>query len=292
MKNVLQKVFVVCFLASPLLALAQKETLAVGAVEPTPALSEDIARKGKSVEMRRVIEAMDGHLLSALTQVRKFSVVGRSDLKEVIKEQDLGDSGIVDASTAAEKGKVKGAKYRLVTKVDSFLEENSQMAFATGRTGNRRRFQISAQAKIYDASTGELLDAPNLQVEKTDAVVTEGNFQTDAKRTDELMPLLARELAEKIAARTVDVVFPAKIIDREEKLVTINRGDGMPIKAGEIWNAFGPTKTIRDPDSGAEIKRKGALVGKVKITSVEPAYSQGEILEDSGISVGSVLTRP
>ena len=45
-------------------------------------------------------------------------------------------------------------------------------------------------------------------------------------------------------------------------------------------------------DSGAEIKRKGGLIGKIKITSVEPTYSQGEIIEDKGIVVGSVLSKP
>ena len=132
----------------------KKEVLAIGKVETTKALADDMQRKGKTVEMRRVIEAMDGHLISALAQTRKFTLVGRSDLADLLKEQDLGDSGIVDAGTAAEKGKVKGAKFRLVTTVDSFLEENVEQNFAgTGRKGVKRRFQLSAQAKVYD---GEL----------------------------------------------------------------------------------------------------------------------------------------
>jgi curli biogenesis system outer membrane secretion channel CsgG len=274
-------------------AQGRKEVLAIGKVEATKALAEDMQRKGRNLEMRRVVEALDGHLISALAQTRKFTLVGRSDLADLLKEQDLGDSGIVDAGTAAEKGKVKGAKYRLVTTVDSFLEENTEAVFpATGRKGTKRRFQLSAQAKVYDASTGELLDAPNVQLEKVDTIITDGSQTTDARRTDELMPALAREMAEKVAYRVVDVAFPAKVIDKEDKTVTINRGDGTGIKAGETWDVFGPARTITDPDTGAVIKRKGKLIGRVKITSVDPDSAQGELIEDNGVAVGAILNRP
>jgi len=275
-------------------AAQKKEVLAIGKIEPTKALAEDMQRKNRTIEMRRVVEAMDSHLISALAQTRKFTLVGRSDLADLLKEQDLGDSGIVDAGTAAEKGKVKGAKFRLVTTVDSFLEENVEQVFAaTGRKGTKRRFQLSAQAKVYDASTGELLEAPNVQIEKVDTIIlNDGGQVSDAKRTDDLMPALAREMAEKVAHRVVDVAFPVKVIDVEEKTVTLNRGDGGGIRAGEVWTVFGPSKSITDPDTGAVIKRKGRLIGKIKITSVDADSSQEEIVEGDGIAVGAILNRP
>ena len=63
------------------------------------------------------------------------------------------------------------------------------------------------------------------------------------------------------------------------------------MKAGEIWAVYGPTKTIKDPDSGEIIKRKGTLQGSLRITSVEPTYSQGDLVEDNGVVVGSVVSR-
>jgi curli biogenesis system outer membrane secretion channel CsgG len=292
MKSLLRPVLITLLgLSTVAPVLAQKETLAVRSVDATSALKLDTERKSKTLEMQRVLQSLDGHLISALGATRKFSIVGRSDLRELQKEVDLAGSGLVEGATAPAQGAVKGAKYTLITSVDGFLDENSTQEFGTGRRGIKRRLQISAQAKIYDTATSELLEAPNLQVEKVDVALVDAGVQTDGKRNDEVMPALARELAEKIAARTVDVVFPAKVIDKEDKTVTINRGDGMPIKVGETWQVFGPTKVIKDPDSGAEIKRKGKAVGKVRITSVEPTYSQAEIIEDTGITVGAVLSR-
>jgi hypothetical protein len=106
------------------------------------------------------------------------------------------------------------------------------------------------------------------------------------------MPALAREMAEKVALRVVDVAFPVKVIDVEEKTVTLNRGDGGGIKVGEVWSVFGPAKSITDPDTGAVIKRKGRLMGKIKITSVDADSSQGDVVEGEGIAVGAILSRP
>src|SRR4029077_16664816 len=156
---------------APVFSHAQtREALAVGTVQANKALIDDMARKGKTIEMQRVVESLDHHLISALAQTRKFAIVGRSDLKDLLKEQDLGDSGIFNASPAAEKGKVRGAKYRLVTTVDHFLEENAAATFASGRKATKRRFQLSATAVIYDASTSEVLDTTDVQVEKADVL--------------------------------------------------------------------------------------------------------------------------
>src|SRR5688572_1542002 len=142
-KSLMATTALALFLALP--AFGQKrEVLAIGKIEPTKALADDMQRKGKGVEMRRVIESLDGHLISALAQTRKFTLVGRSDLGDLMKEQDLGDSGIVDPGTAPERGKVKGAKFRLVTTVDGFLDQNTEATFDTGRKGIKRRFQLSA----------------------------------------------------------------------------------------------------------------------------------------------------
>lgn len=270
----------------------EKKRIGVGPVQATKSLEEDTARKGKSLVMRRVMESMDGQLISALAQVRKFNVIGRSDLKHLLDEQGLSNSGIVDAATASSPGKVKGLDYLVIITVDNFLEQNEDAAFASGRRLAARRFQLSAQAKIYRPDTGELLEAPNIQVERREVLEKPDAVISDANRTDDMMPALAREMSEKVANRVVDVVFPAKVIDKEGKDVTINRGDGMRIGEGEIWSVFGPAKTITDPDSGEVIKAKGAFMGRVRITGVEPTYSKGEIVEDKGIIIGCVLSKP
>jgi len=260
---------------------AQRQTLAVDKVKANEALARELAKDARGVQSARIVEAMDRYLMTSIAASRKFTVVGRADLKTLIEEQDLGQSGNVNAATAAQVGELTGAKYKLVTVVDHFQEETDQATFE-GVTKLKRRFQMAAQALIYDTSTGELLDGSNIQVEKVDVVdLGPGVSNRPGARTDELMPQITKELADKTVARLVEVLFPAKVIDVDGDVITINRGEGF-FTVGEVVSVFSPGKTVTDPDTGEKITIKGKAIGTAKIIEVDPITAQAQI---KGIAV-------
>jgi len=271
-------------------AFAQRQTLAVDKVKASTSLTADIAKDNRATQCARIVEAMDRHLISTITSSRKFTIVGRQDLKTLLDEQDLGQSGIVNQESAAQLGEVKGAKYKLVTVVDHFQEETARATFSEGEK-LKRRFQVSAQATIYDTSTGEVLDASNIQVEKVDVIgIDPGTSNRTGGRTDELMPLVTRELAEKTTARLVDVLFPAKIIDVDGTTITINRGEGF-FKKDDIITLFSKGKTVVDPDTGEKLTIKGKALGTARITSVDPTNAQAELAPNVTATVGAQVKK-
>jgi hypothetical protein len=101
---------------------------------------------------------------------------------------------------------------------------------------------------------------------------------------------VARDMADKIANRVTDVVFPAKIISKIDKQVTINRGDGTGIAVDQVWNVFALGNEMIDPDTKESLGRAEVKVGQVKINSVLPKVSTAEILgEDTGIAEGTIV---
>ena len=66
-----------------------QETLAISSVKPTPALQKALTGAGKGTSLDRVIEAFDSQLIDRVNATRKFTIVGRSELKDLLKEQDL-----------------------------------------------------------------------------------------------------------------------------------------------------------------------------------------------------------
>ena len=294
MKNVWMTGVASILCAGSLFAQGAKETLAVATVGATAALKEDMGKRGMSASFSRVLESLDQHLVTSLAQTRKFTIVGRKGLlKDVLGEQDLAQSGLANAAAAPEAGQLKGAKYTLTATMDGFLENREVASFAEGRK-MKRRFQLSAQAVIVDTTTGEVFDTANVQLDKMDIVDLPANVtETETgSRTDELMPILARELAEKIAAITVASVYPVKVLDvaEDKKTLTLNRGASL-FSEGDLVEIFGLSRTVTDPDTHEVIKIKGKSVGKARITSVEPAYSQAELVENSGVKVGCQVTK-
>jgi curli biogenesis system outer membrane secretion channel CsgG len=280
----------------PALASAQegKATLAVSSIKPTPSLAASV-KPDKKNEMGRIIESLDSQLVDRINATRKFDVVGRSDLSDIIKEQDLGASGNVDARTAAKAGKLTGAKYLLVTTVDDYQDYVEKATFeGTGRSATKRVFRLSVVGKVYDASTGKLMESANFQTgnDAFKQIQEERSYSVkDGELSDEMMVAVSRDLAQKIANRVADVIFPAKVLLKRDKEVTINRGEGGGVTVGNTFNVYALGEELIDPDTKESLGREEAKVGRVKITQVNPKTSTAEILEDTGIDKGAILRK-
>ncbi|MGB7748868.1 MAG: CsgG/HfaB family protein [Verrucomicrobiia bacterium] len=272
-----------------------KSTLAVSSIKPTPSLAASV-KPDKKLEMSRIIESLDSQLVDRINATRKFDVVGRSDLNDIIKEQDLGASGNVDANTAAKAGKLTGAKYLLVTTVDDFQDYVEKATFeGTGRSATKRVFRLSVVGKVYDSSTGKLLESANFQTgnDAFKQIQEERNYSVkDGELSDEMMVAVSRDMAQKIANHVADVIFPAKVLVKRDNEVTINRGEGGGVAVGDTFNVFALGQELIDPDTKEFLGREEAKVGRVKITQVNPKTSTAQILEDTGIDKGAILRKP
>jgi curli biogenesis system outer membrane secretion channel CsgG len=271
-----------------------KATIAISSIKATPSLEASV-KPEKKLELGRIIESFDSQLVDRINVTRKFDVVGRKDLSEIIKEQDLGASGNIDPKTAAQAGKLTGAKYLLVTTVDDFQDYVETATFeGTGRSATKRVFRFSIVGKIYDSTTGKLLESANFQTgnDAFKQIQQERNYSVkDGELSDEMMVAVSRTMAEKIANHVADVIFPPKILIVRDKEITINRGEGAGVAVGDTFNVFALGEELIDPDTKESLGHDEVKVGKVKITEVDPKISKGEILEDTGVVRGAVLRK-
>ncbi len=298
-------------LLPPVAGAQEKATLAISSIKATPALLDASSTKtvattatdtkreriefNNKQELNRIIESLDSQLIDRVNATRKFEVVSRSDLADVIKEQDLGASGNVDAKTAAQSGKLAGAKYLLVATVDDFDDYLEKATFeGTGQTATKRVFRFSVVGKIYDSSTGKLLESANFQTGNDEFKQIQMDRSYSVKSgelSDEMMVAIARSMAEKIALHVADVIFPAKVLIRRDDIVTINRGEGGGVAPGDVFNVYALGEELIDPDTKESLGREEVKVGQVKITQVNPKTSQAQVIEDSGIDKGAVLRK-
>ncbi len=300
----------------PALASAQdKATIAISSIKATPSVAaavkggttvDSVAGNASQVkvdsttlnagqELNRIIESLDSQLIDRVNATRKFDVLSRSDLADIVKEQDLGASGNVDAKTAAKAGKLSGAKYLLVCTVDDFQDYYEKAVFeGTGRSASKRVFRFSIVGKMYDSSTGKLIESANFQTgnDAFKQIQQERNYSVNnGLLSDEMMVAISRSMAEKIANHVVDVIFPAKVLIKRDNVVTINRGEGGGVAEGDTFNVFALGEEMIDPDTKESLGHEEVKVGKVKISQVNPKTSIATILEDTGIDKGAVLRK-
>ncbi len=275
------------------LTIAQtKETMGIGAVKVNPALAEAAAAARSASALQRLQQAMDTQLIDRFQNTRKFTLVNRSQLDEAMKEITLALSGNLNKNDPklAKAMEGAGAKYLLVTTIDSFNDVRKELMLEGGRTaGTRRAMAVSAVAILYDTTTLKVLETANISVEARDLNMEQDMVRTTGQENDSMISNLAYQLADKIANRMVDVLYPAKVVGRTDDQVTINRGDGTGIAAGQMFDCYALGKEMIDPDTNESLGKEEVKVGVVKIISVQPRTSRGQIMDDKGVDVGAVL---
>ena len=113
---------------------------------------------------------LSGMLANELAAINAFTVVERSNLEAVMREQDLGASGRVRPETAAQIGELTGAEYIVMGTVTSYSEDTSRTGGGVdlggisigGRSarigigGKKSEAYVAVDLRVVNASTGEI----------------------------------------------------------------------------------------------------------------------------------------
>ena len=275
--------------------LAAKKTIGIGAVEVTPSILQSANAAGSSDVLSRISQVMDGQLIDKIHNTRKFDVFSRSDLAKVLKEQEFANSGNVDVSdpNAAKAFMLGGIQYILTTSISDFQDHKETAYFeGLGETISKRTIRMGAVAKIYDTTTGKLLESANFQID-TGGHEEKNRFVTSSSgsSSDKFIQQLATEMADRIANRVVDTLYPARVLAVTGNQVTINRGDGAGIEVGQVWEIFALGEELIDPDTGESLGQEESSIGRVHIKRVNPKTSIGDAEENYGIQRLQVIRR-
>ena len=134
-------------------------------------------------------------LTSELARNTSIRVVDRDRIETLLKEQDLGAAGRMDANSAARVGKLIGAKYMLWGDVSSDLD-----------TKTRQPKEISISIKVVNSETSEITTLGTRLTGKPDDLASMIVQATGAASTQLKLPALppgpARDAANAAAEQT------------------------------------------------------------------------------------------
>ncbi len=287
-------VFLVGMVASIAVAQSpQKPRLAIRKIDATPAAMRQAEAAGQANVLRQILEGSNSLLTTTIQRSGRFDIVAREDLAEIIKEQDLAESGNVDVSDpqAARPGRLAGAGYVATVTVDNFQDVTSRANFA-GQFGEeaseRRTIQIQATLKIFDSTTGTLKEPATITFERSALDDVLPGVQQQGRATNALIGTVTREFASEAANEILNRLAPAKVIAYTMGVATINRGEGTGIEPGQFWELFFPGEAMIDPDTGENLGSEEIPVGWAKVVSVQPKFSRIQVIQDFGIDRGTI----
>jgi curli biogenesis system outer membrane secretion channel CsgG len=247
-------------------------------------------------------------LTNQLAKTDQFIIIERSRIEAVLAEQNMGDSGRVEASTAAQIGRILGVDAVLVGSVTKFFVEDGSQAVSVGSFfglgGGQRKQTATVQlaARLVNTATGEILTTAegtgvSNQKDGAGSVFGIGGGSTSNAR-DRIIANAAEAAvtqvvttlngaAPKIAAQpALAPVIEMVVADVTGGQITLNKGAIAGLRPGMMVSVERVIKEIKDPTTGKRLRTQSQPIGKIQIVEVDSQSAVGKVMNGTGFRVG------
>jgi curli biogenesis system outer membrane secretion channel CsgG len=243
-------------------------------------------------------------IVNQLVNSGSYRVIERSKVQAIMREQDLGEAGRVDAGTAAKLGKLLGVEAVLVGSITQFAVDEKASGFNFGGLfGNSRHkstANVQLSARLIDTSTGEIIATAQ---GKGDADQSSGSMQilgigggNAVSNNDSLLANAAEKAVTQLIVTVVDSAaklsaytgsgLEAVIADIGGGQVTINKGAIAGFSTGMKISVERVTKQVKDPSTGKVLRKVSSSIGRLELVEVTRDYAVGRVVAGSGFKVG------
>ncbi len=258
-------------------------------------------------------------LVDRLVNDGTYSVIERKALDKLIAEQNFSNSDRADPTSAAKIGKLLGVDAIIIGSITQFGRDDSSKGIggiggAAGRIGlggigtKEAKAVVQITARLINVETGEIL--ASVQGKGTSkrsginlaaggaggggggggaASMGSSNFGATiiGEATNEAVTQAATGLDERAAGLPARVVvIEGLVADVDGGHLILNVGANTGIKVGDTLKISRMGREIKDPATGAVLRRTDSDLGTITITQVDSGSSEGTYSGQPGVKVG------
>ena len=246
-------------------------------------------------------------LVTGLVQSGEYTVVERSEIETILAEQNLGASGRVDASTAAEIGRILGVNAVIIGSVTQFdlqQQTGGGGAFGIGARTQKTTADVAIDVRVVDTNTAEILHVAqgNGSQNQSDSQVSifgisggsstsnEGKLLTLAteQAVKEISDSMKQEASAIAALQDTLPQVDALVASVSGNTVVLNKGSNDRYREGMTVSIERVTEEVTDPETGEVIRQLTTEVATVELTDVDAKSSLGKLVSGSLPEVGDV----
>lgn len=219
-------------------------------------------------------------VLSRLVQTRRFQLIDRQEVDQLLTEQTaqaLADN----AELPSAMGQLSGADYLLYGSLANFSIKEERISLAGSNHVEQRRFgYLNGNMRIVNATTGEIIESREIDIKRqVPAMAVEAR----------VISMLADHYADALVSALINAIYPIKVAQISGDAVYVNRGSDGGLAAGHLLDAFRPGIPVIDPDTGIELGREETMIGQIELTSVQENRSLAKVLGATALQSGDLL---
>lgn len=261
-------------------------------------------------------------LVNRLVKDGTYSVIERKALDKILAEQNFSNSDRANPNSAAKIGKLLGVDAIIVGSITQFGGEKKNVGAGGGGGGfggfglggfhhSKTKATVGIDARLVDIDTAEILGVAEgkgeSSRESTSLLGGGGNWHgfgaggvdfgsSDFQNTiigeavknavDQLSTEVVADNS-KLQTRTITVEGLIAAVDSDQIVLNVGAKNG--VKVGDKLTVSRVTKEIKDPSTGAVIRRLASQVGELQVTDVDDLSSLAKSVSGSGFKVGDVV---
>jgi curli biogenesis system outer membrane secretion channel CsgG len=258
-------------------------------------------------------------LVKCLVQDGTYSVIERQQMDKILAEQNFSNSDRANPTSAAQIGKLLGVDAIIVGSVTQFGNDNKDTkiggiggglgGLGLGGVGKKKsKAVVVLDARIVNIDTAEILGVAEGKGESerdsTSLLGGGGNWKgvgaggVDFGSSDFQQTIIGEAVSQavnqmssglvadapKFEARSISVSGLVAAVDGGQ--IILNVGAKAGVKVGDQLTIERVTREIKDPTTGAVIRRLSTSVGVVKVTDVDDLSSVCAPVSGSGFKTG------
>ncbi|MDE2179884.1 MAG: hypothetical protein KGJ40_03430 [candidate division NC10 bacterium] len=234
-------------------------------------------------------EGLSEMLTTELFKTGRFIMVERAALADIVKEQELGQTGLVRKETVARVGELLGAQLLITGAVTEFEAQSSGGAGGLGYGGFALNLQVQnahvgVDIRLIDSSTGQILKSFNADAKaQSTGLGFSGNIRgvSFGSEAFEKTPLgqATREAIFKavmfIVGEMEMVPWTGRVIQIKEGQVYVNAGSNVNLKPDAKLAAYAKGEDLIDPATGLSLGSQDTRVGTIMLKDIQERFSIG-----------------
>ena len=261
-------------------------------------------------------------LVKYLVQDGTYSVIERQALDKILAEQNFSNSDRANPTSAAKLGKLLGVDAIIVGAVTQFGNDTKNQnigggggnwgGFGVGGFSHKKtKAIVNIDARILDIDTAEILGVAEGHGESSRSSTGLlggggnwhgwGNGAVDFGSSDFQQTILGEAvkaavdqmstglIADNTKLQTRTIVVSGLVASVDGGQIVLNVGGKAGLKVGDQLSVERVTKEIKDPATGAVIRRLASPVGVVRVTDVDDISAVAAPVSGAGFKVGDAV---
>jgi TolB-like protein len=237
-------------------------------------------------DKNRFNRLIDQNINDYFVQTKKFTMLDRTYIEEVAKEQSTILDGKTPAVEMAKIGNEISADFILVGSVENFnITEKVKKILSSDMEIKKKEASIYMSYRLLDVATKQISYSNTIEYKLT---LTENSKKPDIEIISKTSKILGEEILFSIYPVLVE-----KIVNGE---IYLGQG-GNQFQKADQYELFEKGEKIIDSYTNEVIGNVETSLGLVEITSVSTGYSKGKMLSEENnlpedVTNGSYLIRP